>query len=427
MNEKLFDFIKRSPSAYHAISSAAAELEASGLSPLSEGAAWRIEHGRGYFTTRNGSSIIAFKIPEGDPSGFMISAAHSDSPCFKIKENPEFKDKSFIRLSTEKYGGMLMATWLDRPLSIAGRVAVKTEDGVETRLVDFVRPVAVIPSVAIHMNRSANDSASYNPAVDMVPLAGIESDFSVKKEAARLAGVPEDQLLAHDLFLYNPQPGAEWNGAISSPRLDDLQCAFSSLEAFKNSTPRGAISVCCIFDNEEVGSATKQGAASTFLADTLERIYRALGKTDEDFKRALASGMMASCDNAHSVHPNHPEYSDRNCKVVMNGGVVIKYNANQRYTTDAVSSALFKVICERAGVPTQSYANRPDIPGGSTLGSIANTKVPVNTVDIGLAQLSMHSSYETAGGADTEYLVRALEEFFSSSVVSTEDGKYTVR
>ncbi len=424
MNNGLFEFIKKSPTAYHAVSNAAAMLEEAGAVRLSEKDEWKIEKGKKYFVTRNSSSVIAFSVPEGDAAGFMISAAHSDSPAFKIKPGGMIKDKRFVRLSTEKYGGMLCAPWFDRPLSVAGRVVVKTDDGVECRLVDLVRPVALIPSVAIHMNRSANENASYNPAVDMIPLVCEGERFSLDDETAKAAGVNKEDIVAADLFVYVPEHGVEWNGLISAPRLDDLQCAFASLRAFISAEPCGAVSVMGIFDNEEVGSSTKQGAASTFLEDTLKRISLSLGKSGTDHLRALASSMMVSCDNAHSVHPNHPEYADRGCDPVVNGGVVVKYNANQKYTTDAVSAALFSLICEKAGVPTQRYANRADIPGGSTLGSIANTKVSVNTVDVGLAQLAMHSCFETAGAADTEYLVRALEEFFRSSVKDAGDGKY---
>ena len=426
INEKLFDFIKRSPTAFHAADTAAKILTEAGAARLTEGAPWKLERGKKYFVTRNGSSLIAFAVPDSHPKSYMISAAHSDSPSFKIKPSGELKDKNFVRLSTEKYGGMLCATWFDRPLSVAGRVVVKTEDGVESRLVDLGRPVAVIPSVAIHMNRNANENASYNPAVDMIPLVCKGDGFSLAQEAARCAGASADDILAHDLFLYVPERGTAVNDLIMAPRLDDLECVFASLEAFVGCEPDKSVPVMCVFDNEEVGSATKQGAASTFLEDTLERISLALGHDSADHRRLLSCSMMLSCDNAHSVHPNHPELSDSaNCPV-LNGGVVIKYNANQRYTTDAVSAALFSLICERAGVPTQRFANRSDMPGGSTLGSIANTKVSVNTVDIGLAELAMHSCFETAGADDAEYLIKALSAFYGSYIKCAEDGKYSV-
>jgi aspartyl aminopeptidase len=248
---------------------------------------------------------------------------------------------------------------------------------------------------------------------------------------AEAAGVSEDAILTTDLFLYNPQPGMEWNGYVSAPRLDDLQCAFASLTAFlesgKAEVKAASLPVYCLFDNEEVGSQTKQGAASTFLYDVLNRISAACGLDAAGMARKVSQSFLVSCDNAHAVHPNHPEYQDKNHAVYMNSGVVVKYNANQRYTTDAVSAGLFGLICERAGVPVQRYANRADMPGGSTLGNIANTQVSLNTVDIGLPQLAMHSAYETAGAKDTEYMVKALTEFFGTEIRMGADGVYEVR
>lgn len=420
MNAKLFEYIAASPTAYHACAHTAEILTDNDFTELFESEKWALEVGKGYFVRRNGSSVIAFKIPKGDFGGFMIAASHADSPCLKIKENPEIADKHYVKLSVETYGGMIYSTWLDRPLSVAGRVTVKTEKGIEIRLVDTKDPIALIPNVAIHMNRSANSGMNYNAAVDLIPLyEGGEKKDIFKGLIAKAAGVSVEDIVTTDLFLYNPQNGYEWGDFISAPRLDDLQCAFSSLEAFLGAKDGSGLPVCAIFDNEEVGSQTKQGAASTFLYDVLSRIAKALG---EDYCRLVANSFMLSCDNAHASHPNHPEFSDRNHTVWMNEGVVIKYNANQKYTSDAVSAAIFKLIAEKAGVPTQYYANRADMGGGSTLGNIANTQVSLNTVDIGLAQLAMHSSFETAGSKDTEYMVRALTEFYSSSLKATAAG-----
>lgn len=425
MNNELFDFIKKSPTAFHAVSNAREMLLSEGYTELSESEEWRIERGRGYFVTRNLSSIIAFRAPMGEPGGFMIAASHCDSPCFKVKENAELGDGNYTRLSVERYGGMLCAPWLDRPLSIAGRVLVRTEKGVGTELVALDDTTVVIPNVAIHMNRNANTDMSYNAAVDMLPLYGSKGARPLKARIAEALGVTEKDILATDLFVYDPEEGREWGGFISAPRLDDLQCAFSALKAFiasKKSDDR--IPVCAVFDNEEVGSTTKQGAASTFLRDVLTRAVTALGGNGESYLSMVANSLLVSCDNAHAVHPNHPEYSDKNHSVFMNGGVVIKYNANQKYTSDGVSSAIFRLICDGAGVPVQYYANRADLPGGSTLGNIANTQVSLVSVDIGLAQLAMHSAYETAGAADTEYMVRALEAFYSTSIEMTSDGSF---
>lgn len=421
MNNKLFDYIVNSPTAYHACAHTSDILSKNGYIELFEGKKWQIESGKKYFVRRNGSSVIAFRAPEGDIEGFKITAAHSDSPCIKIKENPEIADKYYVRLSGETYGGMIYSSWLDRPLAIAGRLAVKGKNGIEIKLIDTKEPVAIIPNVAIHMNRQVNSGMNYNASVDLVPLYGGEKE-SFKSKLASLASVEADDIITTDIFLYNPQQGYEWGSYISAPRLDDLQCAFASLEAFLTSESGRGVPVYALFDNEEVGSQTKQGAASTFLYDTLKRAVKALGGDEEAYLQAIAGSFMISCDNAHAVHPNHPEYADRNHSVHMNDGIVIKYNANQRYTSDAVSAAIFKLICERAEVPVQYYANRADMPGGSTLGNIANTQVSLNTVDIGLAQLAMHSCFETAGAADTEYMIKALREFFGCGLSVNNDG-----
>ena len=422
MNQALFSYIAACPTAFQAAAHTAALLEAEGYRPLRETEEWMLEPGGRYYVTRNGSSLIAFRLPKGRPVGFMMTAAHGDSPTFKIKENAELTGENETRLSVEGYGGMLCASWMDRPLSVAGRAMVRTENGVAMRLIDLHDDLALIPNVAIHMNRDANNGAKYNFAVDMQPLYGEKGGF--RRRIAEAAGVAEEDLLTHDLFLYNPQPGVEWGGYISAPRLDDLQCAFAALQGFLTAGESQSAAVYCLFDNEEVGSQTKQGAASTFLRETLGRICDALGLT----LRTMAAGsFLLSCDNAHAVHPNHPEYADKNHAVRMNGGVVIKYNASQRYTTDAVSAALFQTLCEAAGVPFQRYANRPDMAGGSTLGSIANTQVSLNMADIGLAQLAMHSAFETAGAEDTAHMVQALKTFFGMTLRSGGDGTYQLR
>lgn len=422
MNQALFSYIAACPTAFQAAAHTAALLEAEGYRLLRETEEWTLEPGGRYYVMRNGSSLIAFRLPKGRPVGFMMTAAHGDSPTFKIKENAELTGENETRLSVEGYGGMLCASWMDRPLSVAGRAMVRTEDGVAMRLIDLHDDLALIPNMAIHMNRDANNGAKYNFAVDMQPLYGGKDGF--RRRIAEAAGVAEEDLLTHDLFLYNPQPGVEWGGYISAPRLDDLQCAFAALQGFLTAGESQSAAVYCLFDNEEVGSQTKQGAASTFLRETLERICDALGLT----LRTMAAGSsLLSCDNAHAMHPNHPEYADKNHAVRMNGGVVLKYNASQRYATDAVSAALFQTVCEAAGVPFQRYANRPDMAGGSTLGSIANTQVSLNMADIGLAQLAMHSAFETAGAEDTAHMVQALKTFFGMTLRSGGDGTYQLR
>ena len=417
-NTALFDFIAHCPTAFHTAATVCEALTAAGYTRLAESDAWTLEAGRGYFVSRGASSVIAFRAPEAF-GGFVIAAAHGDSPAPKIKENADLKSEDYTELSVEPYGGMIFSTWFDRPLSVAGRVIVRTEGGIAARLCDLGVPTAVIPNVAIHMNRTMNDGTKLNAAVDLLPLYGGADAEPLRARVADSLGVAADDILSADLFVYNPQAGVEWNGYISAPRLDDLQCVYAALHGFLDAGCGAAAKVLAVFDNEEVGSRTQQGAASTFLCDVLRRVSAAFGR---DYDAAVAGSLMLSCDNAHAIHPNHPEYADKNHQVRMNGGVVIKYNANRNYATDAWSAALFRVICTRAGVPVQLYANRADIPGGSTLGNIANTQVSLPTVDIGAAQLAMHSAYETAGAADTAYLYRAIKQAFETTLTAVSDG-----
>ena len=432
VSKELLAFLQKSPSCFHAIQAMKEELENAGFEELLEGRSWSLAAGKSYYVVRNGSSIIAFKIGKTiEDYSFNIVASHSDSPCFKIKENAELEVKGkYAKLNTEGYGGMLCSTWLDRPLSIAGRVIVKKDNTYETRLVNIDRDLLLIPNVAIHMNRQVNNGFAYNLQVDTIPLFSTDTKDNLYKQLlAKELDVAMEDIYGSDLYLYNRTHPSIWGANqefISSPRLDDLQCAFSSLKALLDSSQDKSINVYCCFDNEEVGSGTKQGAASTFLYDTLQRINTALGKSQEEYYRAIASSFMISADNAHAVHPNHPEKTDEKNCVYMNEGIVIKFSANQKYTTDAVSEALFKGYCEKANVPVQYFHNRSDVAGGSTLGNISSTKVSVNMVDIGLAQLAMHSSYETAGIKDTLYLINVLKEFYSSHVKESASGSLSV-
>lgn len=432
-SEELLLFIEKSKSCFHSIENIKHELDEHGFEELLESKKWNLEKGKKYYVTRNSSSIIAFDIGEDlDNYSFNMVASHSDSPTFKIKDNYKIEvSNKYIQLNTEKYGGMLCSTWFDRPLSVAGRVIVKKGNKLVTKLVDVDRDLVLIPNVAIHMNRTANTGMKYNEQIDMLPLFGSKNDDNdnFMDIVADSIGVKKDDIVGNDLFLYNRMKPSIWgsnNEYISSPKLDDLQCAFTSLRSFISAHNDKSINVYCCFDNEEVGSATKQGAQSTFLVDSLKRINEGIGKNNEDYFRALASSFMLSADNAHAVHPNHPEKSDPTNRVYMNDGIVIKYNANQKYTTDAVSSALFKTICKNIDVPCQSYTNRSDMPGGSTLGNIATTHVSIRMVDIGLAQLAMHSSYETAGMKDTYYMFKAIKEFYNSHIEETSEGTLEV-
>ena len=417
--EELLQFIKESPDCFHAVEAQARRLRAEGFEELFEEEAWDLKEGGRYFVTRNQSSLIAFKIPKWDFAGFHIIASHSDSPSFKIKENPEMESEGWYgKLNVEKYGGMLCAPWFDRPLSVSGRLAVRTEQGIDVRLVHVDRDLLMIPSLAIHMNRAVNEGYKYNIQKDMLPIyAGGEGKGTFLKIVAESAGVSPEDILGHDLFLYNRTPGTIWGAEeefVSGPRLDDLQCAFSSLKGFLAGSHPDCVQVHAVFDNEEVGSCTRQGADSTLLYDVLSRISSSAGKDGQAFQQAISSSFMISADNAHAVHPNQGDKADPVNRPLMNQGIVIKYHGGQKYTTDAVSAAVFKELCGRAGVPFQTFTNHSDIPGGSTLGNLSSSHVPVRTVDIGLPQLAMHSPYETAGVLDTWYLIRAAREFFSS-------------
>ncbi len=421
---ELLAFIEQSPSMFHTTASIRAQLDAHGFTYLPERAPWNIQAGGSYYAVRNNSSVIAFKVGSdmADDLHFQIAASHGDSPTFKLKAHPVLEGpEGTLRLNVEAYGGMIDYTWFDRPLSLAGRVLVREGSRVESRLVALDEDVAIIPSLAIHLDRAMNDGFAPNRATDLCPLisAGALSQDSLAELIARAAGVEPDQVLARDLFLVSRTPARVWGAAqefISSPKLDDLMCAFTSLKAFLAAQNDACVTVYCCFDNEEVGSNTKQGAMSTFLPDTLTRLTAALGRTPEDYRRALATSMLVSCDNAHAVHPNRPEKYDASNRCCMNGGIVIKEAANQHYCTDAFSRAVFAAVCDRAGVPYQTFANRSDMAGGSTLGNLSNTQASMHAVDVGCAQLAMHSSYETAGTRDVRLAMCALKAFYETNL-----------
>ena len=409
----LMAFLDASHSVYHAAAYLANTLENAGYTQLSEGQKWELTPGGKYYLVRGGTAVLAFRIPQEKPVGFMMTASHADRPTFKVKENGELIG-TYTRLATEKYGGMLMSTWLDRPLSVAGRVLVETQEGVKTCLVDIDRDLLMIPNVAIHMNRSANDGYKWNPAVDTLPLLGGKGTAGkLQKLLEKAAG---GKILGHDLYLYVRQKATVWGvdkEYISSAALDDLQCAWGCTQGFLNAKESRSIPVLCVFDSEEVGSASVQGAASRLLEGTLSRICEAIG-ADENI--LLSNSFMVSADNAHAIHPNHPEYADGANAPVPGGGIVLKFNASQRYCTDGVSAAVLRKICGKANVPVQTYCNRADVPGGSTLGNISLSHVSVPTADIGLAQLAMHSSYETASVKDSLYLEEAMEAFYGCTM-----------
>ena len=417
--ESLRAFLDAAHSVYHANAIVRTLLEENGYLPLPEQEEWNIQPGGKYYVSRGGAALVAFRVPETRPTGFVMSASHCDRPCFKVKENFELSG-TYLRMAVERYGGQILSTWMDRPLSIAGRVTVETENGVENCLVDIDRDLLLIPSVDIHMNRQVNDGYKWNPAVDMLPLLG------GKEVAGKLLAELEQQaggrILGHDLYLYIRQKSTVWGvdgEYISSAALDDLECVWGCTQGFLKAAPSDAVPVLCVFDSEEVGSGSVQGAGSTLLEDVLERICGAMGWNQ---KRMLAQSFMVSADNAHAQHPNHPELADPTNAPILGSGIVVKYNANLSYCTDGMSAAIFRKICEKAGVNTQSYCNRADIPGGATLGHISLAHVSVPTVDIGLPQLAMHSCYETAAVSDAADLETAMTAYYGTTLEVSENG-----
>ena len=416
LTDQLFDFLAASPSCYHAVQALAKRLEQNGYTQLREQDAWTLTPGGKYFVTRNGSSLLSFRIPQSAPAGFLMAAAHTDSPTFKIKHNPEKKSGPYVQLSTEKYGGMLMGTWFDRPLSVAGRIVTAKDGKLETKLVDVDRDLAVIPSVAIHMNRAANEGFKFMANIDTLPLYGMqESSGSFRSVVAKAAGVQEDEVLGEDLSLYVRTRGTclgAKNEFILAPRLDDLGCVFGLLEGFLAAKASGSVPVFCAFDNEEVGSETKQGAASSLLSDTLRRIALALGLNEEGYLRMLAQSFLVSADNAHGVHPNHPELADVTCGALLGRGVALK--RSPRYSSDADTCAVISGLCDAAGIPLQTYMNRADLPGGSTVGSMASSLLAMPAADIGVPLLAMHSARELMAAADQDAFVRLCTAFYSA-------------
>lgn len=428
MIHQLFDFIQCSPTASHTAATVRAMLVQAGFTQLLESQPWDLQPGGRYYTTRGMSSLIAFQVPKADFHGFSVVAPHGDSPCFKVKESPELRvDGQYTKLNTEVYGGMQLALWTDRPLSVAGRLAVRTENGVKGVLCDIRRDLLLIPGVAIHMNRGVNEGVKLDPQKDTLPLLG-GSQADLKKLVAENAGVAPEDILSWDLYLYSRAQGTVFGAEkefIAAPRLDDLECVFAAAKAFLAGENRENVTVLSLFDNEETGSLTRQGADSPFLSEVLERISLSCGKSREEHLRAIASGFMLSADNAHAVHPDSPEKSDPTNRCYLNGGVVVKHSP--RYASDALTAGLFQRICQKAGVPVQVYYNNSKIPGGGTLGNLSGSHVALPTVDIGLAQLSMHSPYETAGAKDLDYMVWAMQAFYESVITQTGREEYAIQ
>ena len=431
MYDDLVEFLQESVTPFHAAATAESWLRAAGFTRLEEADYWNLEPGKGYYTTRNGSSVVAWRVPDHAIGGWRIVASHSDSPTWKIKTDIVEND-GCRRLSVEGYGGMIMSTWLDRPLTVGGRVIVKTEDGIESRLVCIDRDLLVIPSLAIHFQRDINKGHTFNPQVDMQPLWGPAGSRTLTDLVAEELGVDTADILDSDLQLVTRQaptqigPDGEF---FMAPRFDDLECAATTLLGFLDAaaeTDSACAPVWAMLDNEEVGSSSRMGAESSYLRDVLDRIVDAIPHSGQAMHRAMANSFMLSADNAHATHPNFPQKSDPCAPVRLGGGVVLKYNASQKYTTNAVSGAIFRAICEKADVPVQVFTNRADEAGGSTLGNLQSHTLPIPMADIGLAQLAMHSAVETASVADAEAMTKAVAAFYRVHLRALGDGTYTL-
>lgn len=418
MNKQLMDFIEKSPTAFQAASNIKDILVQNGYIELEEYQSWNLEKNQKYFVIRNESSVIAFTTPNTFET-IQITASHLDSPTFKLKDNGEIVQEHYTKLNVEKYGGMIASTWFDRPLSLAGRLLVEQDGKLQSKLFSIDEDLVMIPNVAIHMDRNVNEGHKYDIQKELLPIIGQEENVKVTDYIKQVCHI-QGNIMGHDIFLYNRQKGTIWGANkefISMPRIDNLMCAFGTLQGLLHSKNDKSLNMCLMFDNEEVGSGTKQGADSTFLTDVLTRIKEAFSLSEEDYQTMVAKGFMISADNAHAYHPNYGHFYDVSNHPFMNQGIVIKHNANQKYTSDAMSAALFRMICKNAGVPYQDFHNHSNVLGGSTLGNISNTQFSLNTVDIGLAQLAMHSSYETAGSKDLEYLVMAMIYFYNHTAI----------
>ena len=420
-------FLDASPVNFWAVQTLCEHLSAAGFKELDMTDAWNLSAGDRCFVKKNGSAVFAFVVGNGDEvAPFKIISAHSDSPGFRVKPNCEIVcNGNIVKLNTEAYGGLILSTWFDRPLSLAGRVVLRSDNPLypETRLVRFDRPLLTIPNLAIHFNRSVNDGVSLSKQKDMLPVLGrVKSKDEAKGLVLRLVadelGVAPDDILDYDLSLYDTTPASlvGLNGEfITSGRIDDLSMVHAALNALLDTVdkPDGATRVIAIFDNEETGSGTKQGAASPILDYILRRIAIAKGASDEDYFRSIAKSFMISADDAHGVHPNYVEKQDPTNHPTLGGGPVIKINANCKYMTDADSSAVFRSLCEAAGVPFQYFVNHSDNAGGSTLGNILTSQIPLRGVDVGAAIWAMHSVRETASISDHYAMIAAFSQFFA--------------
>ena len=419
----LIEFIHKSPTMFHTISIVKENLESHGFTHLPLEEIWRLEKDGKYYVTSNDSALIAFVVNTDTPEieGFRMIGAHTDAPGFRLKPAPEIQKENYLTLNTEVYGGPILSTWFDRPLSMAGRISYSGDHILHPKhkLIDFKDPIAIIPNLAIHMNRDVNTGINFNKQKDTLPVIKLiqdqlDKDY-IKKIVSEQSGLTLDQILDMDLFLYPTEKGSLIGADmafISAPRLDDLAMVYSGIEALLKAQHGSGINMMICFDNEEIGSRTKQGADSPFLSTTLERIMLSLGKNKEALYRAIARSFLISADMAHAYHPNYPEKQDPTNTVLPGKGPAIKVNANQSYTTDSDSYAVFADICKKANVPYQVFVNRSDERGGSTIGPVSASHVAVRSLDIGAPMLSMHSCRELMAIQDIAYTLDAFKTFY---------------
>lgn len=424
--DSLLEFLDKSPCNFFAVNTIKDELLSNGFTELKADEKWTLKKGEKYFVVKNDSAIFGFTIGNKPVSetGFKIIAAHSDSPCFRIKPNPEMKGDGVLRLNTEVYGGPILYTWFDRPLSLAGRVMVENPDNPlrpTTMLIDLKRPVMIIPHLAIHFNRTVNDGNKLSKQKDMLPIAAIINNEAEKEgyllnKVAEELNIDKKHILDFDLLLYNHQKAEKAgfnNEFVCSGRIDDLSMAHAAMCALIDGTDSTNTKIMAIFDNEETGSGTKQGAASPVLANIMRRISASTDIDEEGFYQAIAKTFMISADNAHAAHPNYPEKYDPTNHPAMGGGPVIKINANCKYMTDANSSAVFISLCKSCGVPYQFFVNHSDNAGGSTLGNILTSQIDITGVDVGNPIWAMHSAMETGSMEDHRNMIKVFTHFFS--------------
>ena len=423
MVKDLVKFLDESPTAFCAVSSIKKRLEEKGYQRLGNE---KIEKGKKYYLVRNDSSIIAFNVGKrlNDPS-LHITASHTDSPLFKLKPQPLIKEKGSVRFNIETYGGMLLRPWFDRPLKLADRVIINKDDKLCNVIFDSKEPLCMIPSMAPHLSRT-REEGKIEVGKEMYPIITLGEDFDLNEYLSSKLHCDKDDILGFDLYVVPCEKGYVWGKDeefFTSNHIDNLECAYTTLMGFIDNFHDDNINIYCSFDNEEVGSRTRQGADSDILQGILNRLCKDL---DLDEQRLVERGMMLSCDNAHALHPNYADLYDLNNAPIMNEGVVIKYNASQSYTTDSLSGALLKTILKRNEIPWQVFANKTGTRGGGTLGNISTSHVSIMSADIGLGQWAMHSPIETAGSKDVNYMVDLIKAFYQSHIDIDEQGNYSI-